>query len=318
MSTLLYAMDPVLPWAPLESEDRRFRRILIPVCVFTLLVGLVVPFLPVSAPEYEAVPVLPPRVAKLVVERQQQPPPPPPKREEPKPVESKPKAETKPKVQSPLRAKEQPQAKPEPQSVAKARERASEAGVLAFRESLSGLRQDDSLAKLEQQSLSTGGGAAAKTERALVTSSAGKSSGGIDTAALSRDTAGGGGRVSERKTTAVESTVGGAATAQVSPRTGLRATRTDEEIQLVFDRNKSAIYALYNRALRSNPALRGKMVLRLTIDGSGQVADVQVVSSELGDADLERKVVLRVKRFDFGTSNAGTITIQYPIQFFPS
>jgi hypothetical protein len=48
------------------------------------------------------------------------------------------------------------------------------------------------------------------------------------------------------------------------------------------------------------------------------VADVQVVSSELGDDDLERKVVLRVKRFDFGASNAGTITIQYPIQFFPS
>jgi outer membrane biosynthesis protein TonB len=261
MSTLLYAMEPVMPWAPVESEDRRFRRILISVCIFTLLVGLAMPFLPVIAPEHAAAPVLPPRVAKLVVERQQQPPPPPlPRQEEPKAAEPKPKVEPKPEVRPTPKPREVSQPRPEPQSAAEARERASGAGVLAFREALSDLRQDDSLAKLEQQQLSTGGDTAAKTERAMVTSSAGKSSGGIDTAALSRDTAGGGGRVAERKTTAVESTVGGAATARVSANTGLRATRTDEEIQLVFDRNKSAIYALYNRALRSNPALRGQMV----------------------------------------------------------
>lgn len=317
MSAFVYAMDPVLPWSPVESEDGRFRRIVIAVCAFALLGGLIVPFLPVTVPEYASAPELPPRVARLVVERQQPPPPPPvPKQEEVKPAEPKPIPTPKPEVQPPPRVK--PQSRPEPESIAKARERASGAGVLAFREALSDLRQDDSVSKLEQQQLSTGGGTAAKTERALVTSKAGKSSGGIDAAALSRDTAGGGGRVSERKTTTVESTVGGAAVAKASPDAGVRTTRTDEEIQLVFDRNKSAIYALYNRALRTNPALRGKMVLRLTIDGTGQVADVQIVSSELNDDDLERKVVLRVKRFDFGSSSAGKVTIQYPIQFFPS
>ena len=44
-----------------------------------------------------------------------------------------------------------------------------------------------------------------------------------------------------------------------------KAARTREEIELVFDKNKSAIYALYSRALRENPALQGKVVLEVTI-----------------------------------------------------
>ena len=43
------------------------------------------------------------------------------------------------------------------------------------------------------------------------------------------------------------------------------ASRSIEEIQVVFDRNKSAIYSLYNRALRKDPTLQGKLVLSLTI-----------------------------------------------------
>ena len=62
-----------------------------------------------------------------------------------------------------------------------------------------------------------------------------------------------------------------------------KGARTREEIELVFDRNRSAIYALYSRALRDNPALQGKVVLEVTIAPSGDVTDVRLVSSELGD-----------------------------------
>jgi hypothetical protein len=44
-----------------------------------------------------------------------------------------------------------------------------------------------------------------------------------------------------------------------------KASRSIEEIKLVFERNKGAIYALYNRALRDDPALQGKVVLELKI-----------------------------------------------------
>ena len=53
---------------------------------------------------------------------------------------------------------------------------------------------------------------------------------------------------------------GAAAEAQRSG-SSAKAARTREEIELVFDKNKSAIYSLYSRALRENPALQGKVVL---------------------------------------------------------
>lgn len=96
------------------------------------------------------------------------------------------------------------------------------------------------------------------------------------------------------------------------------AGRTDEEIQLIFDRNKTAIYNLYNRALRTNPALKGKVVVKLTIAPDGQVTDIRVMSSELGDDALERKLMLRIKRFDFGAKAVAATTINYTMDFFPS
>ena len=60
-----------------------------------------------------------------------------------------------------------------------------------------------------------------------------------------------------------------------------KASRSIEEIKLVFERNKGAIYAIYNRALREDPSLQGKVVLELKIAPSGEVVDVKVLSSEL-------------------------------------
>jgi TonB family protein len=97
-----------------------------------------------------------------------------------------------------------------------------------------------------------------------------------------------------------------------------KASRTREEVELVFDRNKSAIYALYARALRDNPALQGKVVLEVTIAPSGEVTGCRVVSSDLGDADLERKLVARVKMFRFEARDVVPMTTTKPIEFFPA
>ena len=99
---------------------------------------------------------------------------------------------------------------------------------------------------------------------------------------------------------------------------GASASRSREEIELVFDRNKSAIYALYSRALRSNPQLQGKLVLELTIAPDGRVTDCRVVSSELGDEELERKLVARVKMVRFEDRDVATVTTTKPIDFFPA
>ena len=44
----------------------------------------------------------------------------------------------------------------------------------------------------------------------------------------------------------------------------------------------------------------------------------EIVSSELGDAELERKLVQRVKLFRFEAKDVEAITTTKPIDFFPA
>jgi TonB family protein len=137
---------------------------------------------------------------------------------------------------------------------------------------------------------------------------------------LSRNTGGTG--IGGRETTQVESPVEGFAEAGgAAQRTGSsdRASRSREEIERVFDANKGRIYTLYNRALRENPALQGKVVLRLTIAPDGRVTFCEIVSSELNDPELERGLVQRVLQFQFeARDDVEPITTTKPIDFFPA
>jgi protein TonB len=75
---------------------------------------------------------------------------------------------------------------------------------------------------------------------------------------------------------------------------------------------------LYTRSLRKDPGLQGKVVLRMTIEPSGEVSMVEIVSSELGDAELERKLVQRIKMFRFDDKDVARLTTTKPIDFFPT
>jgi TonB family protein len=94
-----------------------------------------------------------------------------------------------------------------------------------------------------------------------------------------------------------------------------KASRSIEEIKLVFERNKGAIYALYNRALRDDPALQGKVVLELKIAPSGQVEGLRIISSELKAEELEKKLLARIRQFDFGAKDVDLMVVTWPVDF---
>ncbi|MGB5727133.1 MAG: AgmX/PglI C-terminal domain-containing protein, partial [Thiogranum sp.] len=97
------------------------------------------------------------------------------------------------------------------------------------------------------------------------------------------------------------------------------AGRTDEEIQIVFDRYKAALYRIYNRELRKNPTLRGKILLRISIETSGAVSLCMVESTDLESPELVDRIVARIKRFNFGPKEGvPKMTILYPIDFLPA
>lgn len=306
MSAYYYSAD--LPWTISEEEQERFRRLLKRILIFFLFFGIVLPFLPVPKMQREVMEEVPPRLAKLILERQEVKPP--------APVEKTPEPE--PQAVQAKPAPRKPEPKPVTKTAESARKKAERSGLLAFKNDLADLRDDSMTAGLKQPAKLTAGVATGVkvSQRSLVTSNLSGGSGGINTARLSRDTGGGG--LTGRSTTQVSSPVGGGSGGSLHRGGGGQAARSIEEIKLIFDKNKAAIYALYNRALREDPTLQGKVVLKLTIAPSGQVTACEVVSSELRAKDLERKLVSRVRLFDFGAKNVGVMVVTYPIDFLPS
>ncbi|MET0987865.1 MAG: AgmX/PglI C-terminal domain-containing protein [Steroidobacteraceae bacterium] len=298
-----------LPWSPTQEVEQRFRKILRNLLIVFALFAIVIPFLPVQDRSERVAPAIPDRVVNLVLEKKAPPPPPPPPKVEPK-------EEPKPEAVKP-EPKPQPQPKPE-----EAREKAKNTGLLKLQDQLADLRDNTIVEKAALTKNLTGAvGEQTRAERSLITSRVGASSGGINTASLSRGYGSGAGSLTGHETTQVASATlakeandGGARRTSDST----KAARSREEIELIFDRNKSAIYALYSRALRTNPELKGKLVLEMTIAPDGSVTNCLVLSSELNDADLERKLVARVKLFRFEARDVETITTTKPIDFFPA
>lgn len=308
---LSYYHSPDLPWTPDVDGDERYQRIKKRIAILFLILAILIPLLPIPKVDREQAEEVPPRIAKLLMEQRQQPPPPAPVRV-PQPEAEKLKPE--PKKAEPKKPVEP---KPEVKTVEKARDKAMRSGLLAFRDDLAALRTDPNVESVRSTQLTRGTTTAAKApERSMITSGATRGSGGINTSALSRDTGGKG--LAGRATTQVESPVGTGGGGAVQRGRSGKAGRSIEEVQLIFDKNKSAIYALYNRALRADPTLRGKVVLKITIDSSGRVTACQVVSSELRSPDLERKLTARVMQFDFGPKDVDVMVVTYPIDFLPS
>ncbi len=319
---LPYYREYSLPWSSTSVQEKRFQRILGMVFAAIFVLGIVWPFLPAPEPDINDIEEVPPRIAQFLLEKQP-PPPPPPKPQEPEPEpEPDPIEEPEPEQVAETEPEPEPEPAPEPPPVDEtqvAREKA-QAALLPFTEELAALADSDVLESVADNRPLTGTvGEAERNERSMITSKAGTGSGGINTASLSRNTGGAG--LGARSVTQVESpveSVGEAAGGARRTGTSSKASRSREEIELVFDKNKGAIFALYNRALRADPTLEGKLVLRLTIAPTGEVTFCEVVSSELEDDEFERRLVQRVRLFRFEARDVEPVTTTKPIDFFPA
>lgn len=314
MSAVVYRHSAELPWAMPEEEERRYRSILKRTLAIFALLALILPFLPLPEITRERAEELPPRFAQLLLERQPVPAAKPKPEGKPEPP---PESKVEPKKPAP-KQKQEP-----PRTVEAARAKAERSGLLAFKDELSDLRSHTVTSRLEKTPSAVAGSkpvanSTRAAERALITSNATGGSGGINTARLSRDTGGGGlvARGTTQVTSPLQSQTG--AGGRLQSGSGGKASRALEEIRVVFDRNKGAIHTIYNRALREDPGLQGKVVVKLTIAPNGEVVDCQIVSSELRSPDLERKLLARIKQFNFGAKAVDVMVVTYPIDFLPS
>jgi len=95
------------------------------------------------------------------------------------------------------------------------------------------------------------------------------------------------------------------------------ATRSKEEISIVFVKKKGSTYRIYNRELRKDPTLAGKIVFELVISPAGLVTSVKILSSTVNSPDFEGKIAERMKLFEFESNNVDEMIIKYPMEFIP-
>jgi periplasmic protein TonB len=292
-----------LPWEGDPESSARFRRILRALLIVFLVLGVLFPLLP--TPQRAAFEDVPERLVRIIQNTPKPPPPPPP----PKPPEQ-PKIEPKIAMVKPPPVDERQ----------RAREKAQKQ-LNQVKDELAELRDVMDLTPLETKNLSGAVGADAHAERSLITSKVGVGSGGITSANASRGFGTGAGALTGHDTSAVTSGIVRSGLNSRGPAAsggGGKPARSREEIELVFDRNKGRIYNLYARALRDNAELQGKLVLEFTISPAGEVTMCRVVSSELKDPELERKIIALVRLFRFDPKDVDAITTTKPIDFFPA
>ncbi len=344
-----YALSPVqLPWS-LTNDEERFKKILKTLFAVYLLVAI--PLTIIQMPEQTRAEreQLPPQLARMMLEKQELPPPVPiepakveekkpedVKAEEKKPEEKKPeekKIVERPAEKTPIKASEQPvknSGKASDVAVTQAREKAANSGIMQFKDDLMEMRETLQTTAVETASttVSNGAGQATQVDRSMINSGVTRGSGGINVGAYASHDTGGvalGGRQTTKVTSGLaEATKKAAAGSGAGNGVGNGnsdgaggAARSEEEVRKVMEQHKGAIFNIYNRALRANAALQGKVVVKIVIDPSGQVMDATIVSSELKDAELEVKLLQRIKLITFSSSNVTRTTLNYSFDFLP-
>jgi hypothetical protein len=343
--------EQLMAWARGTEDDKRFRRTLAASLLASALLGVLLPLIPLPQPKRFVPEEMPERIAKLVRQEQAKlltPPPVVPEtmpeeqqpeaqqpEEQPEPVEPTPDtpeyAEAKPPDDAPPAERpgdpSLPAAQPAPQK------RVEKAGILAFKDKFASLAKDDVAPRLGANARygdADDASRAAMPSRSMLTTNEPGSSGGINLASLSRNVGGNGGGGDGtggaihgvevgRATSSIASIGGGGRPLAGGGGGGPGLSRTDEEIQIVFDRYKASFYRLYNRELRNDPTLRGQMVLRLTIEPDGSVSMCKLQSTDMDAPELAAQVVNRVLSINFGAKEGvQALTIVYPIDFLPA
>ena len=337
----------VMPWTKEAESERRFNRSVLVALSISFLFGALISLIKVPIPDRSvAVAEIPKRLVQLVKKEIPKHAPAPkrdPKKveeetkqakKEPKPKADEPKPEAPPKEAKP--AEKQTKTAANDGGVSASRKKADGVGVLKFKNAFKDLMNEVPVAKLGTEarlskvSQRTKGQAVA--QRSLVAMQAvGGSSGGIGGAGVSRNVGygnsgrlGSGGGIGSDGGSGVgfvrvESSIANLEESSRPTSDGMVAGRTDEEIQIVFDRYKAALYRIYNQELRKDSTLQGNILMRISIEPDGAVSLCKVETTDLASPELVDKIVERIRRFNFGPKEGvQKVTILYPIDFLPA
>jgi outer membrane biosynthesis protein TonB len=87
-----------------------------------------------------------------------------------------------------------------------------------------------------------------------------------------------------------------------------------EVVVKAISRRRSAILDCYERALKRNPDLKGKVTIKFTIGPTGAVVEISAPGNTTGDSEVAACIVSRVRGFRFPKPKpeGSSVTVEYP------
>lgn len=77
----------------------------------------------------------------------------------------------------------------------------------------------------------------------------------------------------------------------------------------------SGIKYCYEKELKNNPKLAGKVIVNFTIGETGEVTAYKVESSTINNGEVEQCILRMVRRWKFPPPSGGTVNVSYPFIF---
>lgn len=308
-----------------SEQDKKFTLILVALFSLYFIIALIVPFLEqVEIPRAvkEQVPV---QLARIMLKEKQLSLPEKLKEKivEEKPIEEKPEELKEKKVKDePIKP---PVAIPVPLSVEQrrklAKKKAKTSGLAAMKDELFAMREAFDVVPAAKTTLSKEKSSEAKVKRKLLAGDVNKQSTALNAAKTSQVV--NSDELSTRDTKHIRLSEDEVlASTDVLVKESLAAAnsgqRSEISLRRTLEAHKSRLYARYNRALRKDPFLQGKVLFEIEIQPSGKISKVNIKSSELNNAKLERQLLVILRSITFPNEEVSVMVTVWAIDFLPS
>jgi TonB family protein len=91
--------------------------------------------------------------------------------------------------------------------------------------------------------------------------------------------------------------------------------RDNNAINAIVSTHKASIRMSYEKYLKRNPSLAGKITVRFTISATGSVVSATTVENTTGNRELEEEIMRKIRMWKFDSVSEGDVTVTYPFVF---
>jgi len=304
-----------------SAQDKSFNTILAILLLGYLIVAVVVPFIKQVEVPREIKERPPAQLAKIMLKEKQLPLP---KKELIKPKKKPPIKKVKTKDKKKAKPKEKLK-QPTPVNKSElAKTKAHSSGLATMKDELFAMREAFTVTPVASTKLNNNKSKATTIKRKLLAAATNKQSSQLTQAQLSKTVASD--AISTKNTEHIrlgkeeilaDNLASSNVLAENDSKSSL-AQRSEMSIRRTLEAHKARLYALYNRALRKDPLLKGKVLFVIEIQPKGNISHVSIKSSALNNAKLERQLIVILRRIKFPVADVSVMTTIWAIDFLPS